>query len=576
MDEMARVNRSRRLWFAALLAVAAAAVVAVRSCGSDAPPASEPGASTRPDADESARPPVQPAPRPRRRSAAESAPSTTDDAARRNDPAPSPSAGAPTAPAATAKLHEVRVLRADGTPAAGATIALDQRPLWDDWPGPHMWMFRGTDADGQAQLPRRDAPLYVRQGSDVGWTYKPGSVVPLPDVRLRPGVVVRGRTIDSDALPVASANVRAEMFPPGAGGSIVVETTSNAQGEFELPPLPFDEHGNGRQDIEIVAYADGLVPGSATTTRADAPKGPIVVTLYRGGALRGRLVRADKRPLSRVRVLLAGTHIAASPDEEGRFALRLPADGGEVIVQDAFFATSESVFRPAAGTFVAARRLGAFRGDVGDRDLGDVVVDGGKPLRGVVVLMKSEPGWEKAFPAVVALLNGDPVAGARVTAVLAGVEILSVTTDAKGAFELPLSGDEHDLVVNERSSNRISRIPAVEGVRGGGLDVRIVRGRMGIRVRLRDENGARIEPAGVHLQASPHGQVGGTAYADGYHGLAELDAARSELRVQLPVEGAYDLEVHSTRYEFEIVVIESIDVSADRDAEIDVRLRRKP
>jgi hypothetical protein len=486
-----------------------------------------------------------------------------------------PSAGAPATPAATANLHRVRVLRADGTPAAGATIALDQRPLWNDWPGSHLRMFSFTDADGQAQLlPRRDAPLYVRQGSDVGWTYKPGSVVPLPDVRLQPGVVVRGRTIDSDSLPVAGADVRAEMFPPGAGGSIVVQVASNAEGEFELPPLPFDENGNGRQEIELVAYAEGLVPGHATTTRTDAPKAPIVVTLYRGGALRGRLARADGKALSPVRVLLAGTHLAAFPDADGRFELRLPAEGGEVIVHDALTATSESVLRPGAGKFVAARRLGAFRGDSGDHDVGNVVVDGGRPFRGTVALVKSEPFWDKSYPGLSALMDGGPVADARVTAVLAGTEVLSVTTDAQGAFELPLSGDEHDLVVKERSSNRTSRIPAVEGVRGGDPDVRIVRGRVGIRVRLRDENGARLEVVRPDLQASLHGKSSGVGWAVGYASEAEAQAPRSEIRIQVPAEGVYDVLVVAPG--FERLDIKNIAVRKDGDAEIDVRLRKKP
>ena len=576
MGEMARVNRSSLAWFGGILVVAAAVIVAMRSCGKEPPEPSELPEVAHAGA-EAPLPPASPRKQraPRVRAATgEAVPPATDEPPTTGE-AP-PSAPAP-APKAAATTYDVRVVRADGSPAVGARIAFDGRPLWDDWPGPVMWALRAADADGHVRLPRRDAPLYVRLDSEVGWIHKPGSVVPPPEVRLGPGVVVRGRTLDSDSRPVAGASVRAEMFPPGAGGSIVVECASNADGEFELPPLPFDANGNGRQDIEVVAYAENLVPGHAATTRTEAAKTPVVLTLYRGAALRGRLVLADGLPVPRVRVLLAGTHLAAAPDDDGRFALRLPADGGEVIVQDAISATSESVFRPGAGTFVAARRLGTFRGDGGDRDLGDVLVDGGKPLRGVVVLIKLEPFWEKGHPGITALMNGDPVAGARVTAVLAGTEILSVTTDAKGAFELPLSGDEHDLVVNEAGSNRINLTPAIEGVRGGDPDVRIVRGRLGIRVRLRDESGARLVVAGAHAEAELHGRVNDVAYADGpYHGAAELLAARSELRVQLPAEGVYDVVVTSIRREFENVKIEGIDVRKDRDAEIDVRLRRKP
>lgn len=559
-------KRSRfALWIAAL-AIVAAALAAVRSCGTGEPKTDEAPERPRPDAADTARaaPPRKPPARKR------GVPDETTTSPATDVSKPGGTQTQAPAPRETPKPHELRVVRADGTPAAGVQVVWPQRSLWSEWPGPTMWALRKTDAEGRAQVPGGEGPLYVRLGSEAGWSYRAGSVVPLPDVVLKPGLVVRGRAIDSLSCPVPGANVRAEMFPPGAGASIVVETTSDADGAFELPPLPFDERENGRQDIEIVAYADGLVPGSASTTRTDAPKGPVVVTLYRGAALRGRLVRSDGKALSPVRVLLAGTHLAAFPGEDGRFELRLPAAGGDVIVQGGLQATSESVLRPAAGTFVAARRLGAFRGDAGDRDLGDVVVDGGRPLRGVVVLLKSEPFWEKAFPRAVALMDGGPVADARVTAVLAGTEILSVTTDATGAFEMPLSDDAHDLVVHERTSNRFGGPPAVEGVRGGGPDVRIVRGRMGVRVRLRDENGAKAEFAEVSLGA----QIRGEKWSVGWPTPDGWRLPRSEARIQVPTEGAWDVTVHAPG--FEDVTLESVDVRTDRDAEIDVRLKKKP
>ncbi len=572
MGRMARANRSRIAWFAVLVVVAAAAaIVAVRSCGTDAPTVDEAPDDPRPDAADTSRPtPPRKPPARKRAASVETTSSATGETAKPD--APETQAPVPVSKEPANNLHELRVLRADGTPAAGVEITWPQRSLWNDWPGPMMWALRKTDAEGRARVSGGAGPLYVRLGSDAGWSYKAGSVNPLPDVVLKPGVVVRGRAIDSLSCPVPSASVRAEMFPPGAGGSIVVEATSNADGEFELPPLPFDgDWWNGRQDIEVVAHAEGLVPGSASTTRTEAPKRPVVVTLYRGAALHGRLVTPDGALFPRGRVLLAGTRLAAFPEEAGRFALRLPAQGGEVIVQDSLTGTSDAEFRPARSTWFAARRLGNFRGDAGDRDLGDVVVDGGKPLRGVVVLLKSEPWWDKAYPRAVALMDGGPVAGARVTAVLAGVEILSVTTNAQGAFELPLSGDEHDLVVNERSSNRFGGIPAVEGVHGGDPEVRIVRGRLGIRVRLRDENGARLEVLGAHLNAELHapGRTSGVSYVS-----SDSPLPRHEIRVQVPAVGAYDLMVSAPG--LELVQVESVDVRTDRDAEIDVRMKKKP
>jgi hypothetical protein len=340
----------------------------------------------------------------------------------------------------------------------GASVVESRHELWTASLDPIAWIARLTDAGGRVLLPRGDLPLYVRLGPDAGWAHKPGSVIPPPDVKLRPGVVVRGWTLDSDGKPVTGAIVRAQVQPPGAGAALVVESYSAADGSFETAPLPFDEDGNGRQEIDIVAYSRGLVPGSVTTTRTDGPRTAVVVTLYRGGALRGRLVRADGSTVSSAVVALLGTHLAAIPLADGRFELRLPAQGGDVFVHDFISSTSDAAFRPLPGDFVATRRLGSFRGDSGDRDLGDVVVDDGKPLRGVVVRA-----------------NGDPVASARVTAVLAGAEVLSVHTDAKGAFEMPLSGEAHDLVVNEQGSGRITNEPALRGVRGGGPDVRIVR-----------------------------------------------------------------------------------------------------
>jgi hypothetical protein len=569
MEEMANAFRRRAAGIAALVVAAAAVVVAVRSCDSTEPEASPDATPAERSATPAATALQAPKPerRPRVRAATEAAPLT--DASPKSSPSTKPATKQD-----LSTVHKLRVLRPDGTPAAGATIVVSNRPLWSDWPSQsgYMWPLRVTDAEGSAGLPRTESVPYVHLGSDVGWSYKPGSVVPLPDVRLRPGVVVRGRTIDSDALPVAGANVRAEMFPPGAGGSIVVEANSNAQGDFELPPLPFDEDGNGRQDIDMVAYADGLVPGSATTTRTDAPKGPIVVTLYRGGALRGRLVRSDALALRPVRVLLAGTHLAAFADADGRFELRLPAAGGEVIVHDALTATSDAMFRPAAGTFTAARRLGTFRGDAGDRELGNVVVDGGKPVRGVVVLGVDGPVADEVR-GVAVRATGAPVAGASVKVLLAGTEFLQITTDGQGVFEVPISGDEHDLVATERSGGAVNRMGTIHGVHGGDPDVRIILSGMGIVVHLRDENGARIEVVRPSLNAAKHGQPTNVAYASWDTSKTVL-LARSEVRVQVPTEGAWDVILSATGFEDE--AIENVEVRADRDAEIDVRLRRKP
>jgi hypothetical protein len=92
-------------------------------------------------------------------------------------------------------------------------------------------------------------------------------------------------------------------------------------------------------------------------------------------------------------------------------------------------------------------------------------------------------------------------------------------------------------------------------------------------VHLRDENGARIEVVRPSLNAAKHGQPTNVAYASWDTSKTVL-LARSEVRVQVPTEGAWDVILSATGFEDE--AIENVEVRADRDAEIDVRLRRKP
>jgi hypothetical protein len=490
-----------------------------------------------------------------REPAALSAPETPEEAPGASDVPPAPETDAKL----DQKTFDVVVLRPDGSPAVGADVVLRGERLWPAkaWSG---WTRAVTDTQGRATLPYpASAPVYARLGADAGWTRAVDSEVQRAkpaEIRLRPSIVVRGRTVDSDGLLVAGATVLATVWLVGAGGELVMQATSGSDGTFETLPIPLRK-GYGSPVIELAASSPGLVPASASVTPGDATKAPVVLTLYRGGTLRGRLVRADGRPVRNAVVQIAGTELSESSRSDGRFVLRLPRDECAVIAHDEHTEASSSVFRPAAGKWGAARRLGTFRGDAGDRDVGDVVLGEGRPLRGVVVLS-----------------NGEPVARAQVESRLSGETVFTAYSDSAGAFELPLSADAHDIVATEPSRDVSLWEPrqgTVNGVHGGDPDVRVTVGGMGVVLKLRADDGLKLDGRVANLSVAVTLRDDERSFP---RGRSSSDAKLDGVRIELTQVGAWDVTVEATG--FELAHVEGVDVRADRDTEIEVRLRRKP
>jgi protocatechuate 3,4-dioxygenase beta subunit len=111
---------------------------------------------------------------------------------------------------------------------------------------------------------------------DQTWTVPAAAAIP-----------VRGRVLSAAGAPVAGARIIVEW----ARGA-----TSGADGRYELDLAP------GAYDVDVVSEA-GVLPEKRRVLVANAPIQQDLV-LADGGAIRGRIVDGDGRPLSGVRIAL--------------------------------------------------------------------------------------------------------------------------------------------------------------------------------------------------------------------------------------------------------------------------------
>jgi hypothetical protein len=125
-------------------------------------------------------------------------------------------------------------------------------------------------------------------------------------------VAVRGRVVTSGGAPVREAEV--SILRRRHGHETLAEVEADASGAFEawVPPA----------DLVATARAPGLVEGSIA---GRAPGDPITITLARGAALAGRVVRADTGEAVPGATVESGAEqereITARTDGAGRFRL---------------------------------------------------------------------------------------------------------------------------------------------------------------------------------------------------------------------------------------------------------------
>jgi hypothetical protein len=357
---------------------------------------------------------------------------------------------------------EVTVLRADGTPAPGADVWLENT----DWPFDDGTLGRAkADASGVARMrvPHGVARVVAWLGAEGGAQRDLLSLddVRTTTVRLGPAVAVRGRVVLRGGA-VAGAQVGVTIDPwAGTGRYLMFRTTSAADGRFETPPIALSGIDPASPPYVVARTAD-CAKGDIETNLESLHDGrEVVVELVAGFTVRGRFIDTDGKALEHAVVRVSGRTESAEADAQGAVTMRLPREEAHLVV---LVPTGKTAGEPRIRSkavdpaiWWTARALGAYDGS-SDVELGTVVVKRGRPLAGVVVDS-----------------DGSPSQGAFLRLLLDG-EVVGDTYAAKdGRFEFAEVGAEpHRLDVEERGPDGVAgRHLSVEGVRVGTPELRV-------------------------------------------------------------------------------------------------------
>jgi RNA polymerase sigma-70 factor (ECF subfamily) len=274
--------------------------------------------------------------------------------------APPQPAGDPAAGAATDGSLRLKVLWAsDGTPAAG--IGVEVWPRWCDSP---LLCGRGgvTGDDGVLALDRLAPGRFSvrtsvggridRRGALADFDVAAGEETPLL-LRVDDRNTVRGIVVDASDRPVGGAAIwlSADAFD-AVGGNVVAE--SGPDGAFEI-------RGAGDHGLFLSARAPGYAPSSQLVVKRRPDEVVRLVLPSAGGAVRGRVLGPDGRPVPRAWVMAGAreftrSHVAPPPParartaEDGAFAVEGVAPGRvPVLVRAPPFAPREEAVDVAAG-----------------------------------------------------------------------------------------------------------------------------------------------------------------------------------------------------------------------------------
>lgn len=238
----------------------------------------------------------------------------------------SPAAGA----APRGSVVSGRAVDEHGRPVGGATVRLLDWPYAD---GEAIVSAR-TDASGDFRLVYRDdvadlcpckRSLRVRagtaelEGEPRGVWLEPGEIA-LGDLVLYRAVIVRGRVVDEEGVPVPRTLVTLRDEIPYWDEH---EVLTDEDGGFGFPVLP----GRPRPGCVLSAVRPGYVPDERRIPELSAFR-PEPIVLRRGRVVRGRMVFCDGTPAGQVSGT-AGRRYGDVPfetDDAGNFeAVGLPA-----------------------------------------------------------------------------------------------------------------------------------------------------------------------------------------------------------------------------------------------------------
>lgn len=347
----------------------------------------------------------------------------------------------------------------------------------------------------------------------------------LGDTSLDPAAVLQGQvTSAADQKPVAGAAVRAgdEAKP--------VETTTDAEGRFTLPPM--------RPGATLVMItADDYCPRRIKLK--ELPPGAQAlpaIAMMPAATLNGSVVGAfDRQPIVGAQVRVpAAKAVATTTDSQGRYSLAgIPAAKTQIEVQ------------------AEGHQSQTFELDLhaGRQKIGAIALQGEVKLRGAVF----EPGEKKR-----------PVAGAKVTIALGGGS-KTVVTAANGGFEevvVPAGSASFSTqadgflpsqkTVSVSKDNAwveipMTRLVTVAGVVYDAVDNRPIAGAE-IEIRARGQSPTATSGADGRFTASvPPGAAVATVKAKGYcQGKLEKELSAADPQLAFPLKRGGTLQGKAT------------------------------
>jgi len=358
-------------------------------------------------------------------------------------------------------------------------------------------------------------------------------------VRIVPGRRVRGVVASSEGgavpgLPGAKVTLSLATDDP-FGLRVAVE--AGRGGAFDLGIVP----ENRLLDRKTTIRADAEHHASLEAPFSDyADAAEVRLELERGQTVRGRCITGSGLPVPGVPMWLSEANQRTGDD--GRFEFTGVARTGGSLVM-----------RPRDHAMPRPIDIAAGHGEI---DVGDVVLERGRPIAGTVVDAADAP-----------------VAGAVIRAwrVDWGLEVASATADENGVFELAHVGESaHTLVVSGGAGGWTSKIVTTVGdVTAGTTGLRVVLSG-GLSLLITFKNEADRSPVSV---AAAEVTAWRTDIDTDRRGRAWAGSSIKTVRITLDAPGTYAVEVSIPGYE--PATVEGIEISADRETTIDALLRQK-
>ncbi len=326
-----------------------------------------------------------------------------------------------------------RVLRPDGTPAAGVEVFSTPSGYSSDAAAGK------TDAEGRFSLPvrggregrgprgedRAGIPLLARyvEAGEVGLTFVAGPEEQA-DIRLAPGGYLLVTATDSQNRPVAEASILVYLAGgEGRFAAMLRGGTTDAQGKLRLGPLPTGLPLLARVTWNQQPYAldtawDNLAP--MTLAEKEEKEMPVLRLELQGRQVKGTVTDAEGKPAVQA-LVSAGPQQVAYTDTAGAYTLGgVPLRGTAwVLAMDAtrpLFGVREVAVDETEGVDLRLQPLGAVTGTVVDAE--------GKPVAGAQIYLQA------SFQGAV---GNSPLLYQRLRE--AGYTYGQVTTDEQGKWE---------------------------------------------------------------------------------------------------------------------------------------------